>query len=115
MPALDDSREGAHDAGENKPDEELRTNPDSSAGEPSDARPERRFLLIETNEESVRPETVENAERASSEPVAIGEFSRPKSLRCDIDLQPHQVNGVAWLQTCCQIDDRRGVLLADDM
>ena len=75
----------------------------------------RKFLLIETDEESVRPEAVEDAERAASELALATEFERPKALRLDLDLQPHQVAGVAWLQTCCRIDGRRGVLLADDM
>jgi hypothetical protein len=75
----------------------------------------RNFLLIETNEDSVRAEAVANAERAALDPAVLCEFERPKALRTDLELKPHQIDGVCWLQTCCRIDDRSGVLLADDM
>ena len=42
-------------------------------------------------------------------------FERPDSLRSGFDLKRHQQEGVRWLQTCTRIQDRRGVLLADDM
>jgi SNF2 family DNA or RNA helicase len=74
----------------------------------------RRFLLIETNEEAVRPESIANAERAAAAPP-VSAFERPTALANGITLLHHQIEGVRWLQTCCRVPDRRGVLLADDM
>src|SRR5262249_41245822 len=77
--------------------------------------PERKFLLIETNEDAIREEAVAAAERAAANPSELIKFERPRSLNTDLDLKPHQIDGVTWLQTCCRIGSRRGVLLADDM
>jgi SNF2-related domain/Helicase conserved C-terminal domain len=74
----------------------------------------KKYLLIETNEESVRNELVSEAKSASQ--FARGAtFERPRALREDSHLRPHQKQGVRWLQTCSQIHERTGVLLADDM
>jgi SNF2 family DNA or RNA helicase len=74
----------------------------------------KKYLLIETNEESIRKELVSEAKIASQ--FARGAtFERPRALREDRNLRPHQEDGVRWLQTCSQIDERTGVLLADDM
>jgi len=78
-----------------------------------DAAP-KKYLLIETNEESVRTGFVSEAETAKRFAGAAG-FVRPQSLRQDRKLHPHQEEGVQWLQTCAQIPGRKGVLLADDM
>jgi hypothetical protein len=80
-----------------------------SAGAPS-----KKYLLIETNEESVRDELVSDAEVASQFARGV-QFERPRSLREDRSLRPHQEHGVRWLQTCSRIQERTGVLLADDM
>jgi hypothetical protein len=77
-------------------------------------RHRRQYLLIETNEETVRPESIADAERAASAPRNAA-FERPAALSGEITLQDHQIEGVRWLQTCCRVPDRRGVLLADDM
>jgi len=74
----------------------------------------KKYLLIETNEESVRNELVSEAKIASQFARGVT-FERPRSLREDRNLRPHQEQGVRWLQTCSQIDERTGVLLADDM
>jgi hypothetical protein len=74
----------------------------------------RQFLLIETNEETVRPESIANAERAAAAPPS-STFEQPNALSGGIALQAHQIDGIRWLQTCCRVPDRRGVLLADDM
>jgi hypothetical protein len=74
----------------------------------------KKYLLIETNEESVRKEFVSEAKMASQ--FARGAtFERPRALREDRKLRPHQEHGVRWLQTCSKIHERTGVLLADDM
>jgi hypothetical protein len=74
----------------------------------------KKTLLIETHDEFVRKNYLEQSELARRE-AAIKPFERPNALRSDFDLKPHQQDGVRWLQTCTRIEDRRGVLLADDM
>jgi hypothetical protein len=74
----------------------------------------KKYLLIETNEESVRNELVSEAKIASQFARGVT-FERPRALRQDRNLRPHQEHGVRWLQTCSQIHERTGVLLADDM
>jgi hypothetical protein len=74
----------------------------------------KKYLLIETNEESVRNEFVSEAKIASQFARGVT-FERPRALREDRNLRPHQEHGVRWLQTCSQIHERTGVLLADDM
>jgi SNF2 family DNA or RNA helicase len=76
--------------------------------------PGKKYLLIETNEEFVRSGFVSEAETASRF-AGGGAFERPRALREDRSLRPHQEDGVRWLQTCSQIQERTGVLLADDM
>ena len=72
------------------------------------------YLLIETNEDFVRKEFVSDAGIASKSSKSMA-FERPHALREDRSLRPHQEHGVRWLQTCAQIPERAGVLLADDM
>jgi hypothetical protein len=74
----------------------------------------KKYLLIETNEESVRSGFASEAEIAKRFAGAAG-YERPQALRPDRTLHPHQEDGVQWLQTCAQIPGRKGVLLADDM
>lgn len=40
---------------------------------------------------------------------------RPDSLLPQVDLQPHQCDGVRWLDGCRALSGRRGAVLADDM
>jgi hypothetical protein len=74
----------------------------------------KKYLLIETDEESVRTGFLSEAETAKRFAGAAG-FERPLALRQDRNLHPHQERGVQWLQTCVQTPGRKGVLLADDM
>jgi hypothetical protein len=76
--------------------------------------PAKKFLLIETDEESVRTGYLAEAESARRL-AGTAVFERPEAFRSDRSLRPHQEDGVRWLQTCAQIADRKGVLLADDM
>jgi hypothetical protein len=74
----------------------------------------RKYLLIETNEESVRSGFLSEAENAKLFDGAA-DYERPQALRQDRTLHPHQERGVRWLQTCARTSGRKGVLLADDM
>ena len=74
----------------------------------------KKYLLIETDEESVRAGFLSEAETARRF-AGAADFERPRALRQDRRLHPHQERGVQWLQTCAQIPGRKGVLLADDM
>ncbi len=76
--------------------------------------PGKKYLLIETNEDSVRNELVSEAENASQFARGVA-FERPRAFREDRSLRPHQEDGIRWLQTCSRIEERTGVLLADDM
>ena len=82
--------------------------------EPEEITTSKKTLLIETHDEFVRSNYLEQSERARQD-ATINAFERPGSLRPGFDLKRHQQEGVRWLQTCAQIDDRCGVLLADDM
>ena len=74
----------------------------------------KKYLLIETNEDSVRTDFLSEAESAAHFSGAAT-FESPRALRVDRSLHAHQKAGVRWLQTCAQIPGRKGVLLADDM
>ena len=74
----------------------------------------KKTLLIETHDEFVRKNYLEQSELARLE-ATVKPFERPQSLLSGFDLKHHQQEGVRWLQTCTRIHDRRGVLLADDM
>ena len=76
--------------------------------------PGKKYLLIETNEDSVRNDLVSDAATASKFGGNVA-FERPRAFREDRRLRPHQELGVRWLQTCSRIQERTGVLLADDM
>jgi hypothetical protein len=76
--------------------------------------PRKKYLLIDTNEESVKSGFLSEAE-SSRHFVGASPFQRPEALREDRRLHPHQEAGVRWLQTCAQTPGRKGVLLADDM
>jgi SNF2 family DNA or RNA helicase len=77
-------------------------------------RPTKKALLIETHDEFVRQAYLEKSELARLE-TANEPFAQPASLRGGFNLKRHQREGVRWLQACTRIQDRRGVLLADDM
>lgn len=86
-----------------------------SGKEAADETPaSKRYLLIETNEESVRSGFLTEAESAKAFGGAA-HYERPQALRQDRTLHPHQERGVRWLQTCARIPGRKGILLADDM
>ena len=74
----------------------------------------KKYLLIETNEDAIRRELVSEAQLASRFSTEVA-FTPPRALRLDRGLRPHQERGVHWLQNCSQIQGRTGVLLADDM
>ena len=82
--------------------------------ESEEEKPAKKTLLIETHDEYVRQNYLEQSELARHD-ATVQPFERPDSLRGGFDLKRHQQEGVRWLQTCTRIQDRRGVLLADDM
>lgn len=84
-----------------------------SLTEPKD-RPAVKTLLIRTNQDEIVEDYVDQAARATGD-QADWQFVSPRSLVKQYPLDPHQCEGVGWLQRCSQIKDRRGVLLADDM
>jgi SNF2 family DNA or RNA helicase len=102
------------DEGHSKNGEPDLTAPGQEDNDSTPLPPGKKYLLIETNEEFVRSEFVSEAETASQFSGG-GAFERPLALREDRSLRPHQEDGVRWLQTCSQIRERTGVLLADDM
>ena len=77
-------------------------------------KPAKKTLLIDTHDEFVRQDYREESEHARLS-TAPKLFERPNSLRSGFELKRHQEQGVQWLQTCTRIEDRKGVLLADDM
>ncbi|HEY1215319.1 MAG TPA: SNF2-related protein, partial [Bryobacteraceae bacterium] len=77
-------------------------------------RPELKTLLIRTNQDEVFDPYLDQAARATGDQVDW-RFVSPQALGNQHPLDPHQQEGVGWLQRCSQIKDRRGVLLADDM
>lgn len=81
---------------------------------PEEREAAKQYLLIETNDESVQPAFVSEAE-AAKQLVKASTYERPQSLRPDRALHPHQIRGVEWLRTCAEVPGRKGVLLADDM
>lgn len=83
-------------------------------GTPSPAGDRSKYLLIYTDDENLKSTDIETAESASRW-VSASVFKRPDSLRADVSLKDHQIEGISWLQTCQKQPGRRGVLLADDM
>lgn len=98
------SFEGSAPTGSPMPGSGVRDEPESP----------KQYLLIETNDESVQPAFLFEAERARQF-VKASTYERPQSLRPDRELHPHQKRGVEWLRTCADVVGRKGVLLADDM
>lgn len=125
QPASSDGNQAASAGGTTTGAETARTdNMDPNAGprqqdlsSPDQAEPapsRNKYLLIETDEETVQPAFRSEAETAKRI-VKAAAYEKPLALRPDRDLHPHQVRGVQWLQTCAQVSGRKGVLLADDM
>lgn len=73
-----------------------------------------KVLLIDNNDETVRAAFREQAEKAKLL-ASPARFQCPSAFRADLNLHPHQEDGVKWMQTCVQISGRNGILLADDM
>ena len=85
------------------------TEPEADSG-----REGKKTLLIDTHEESVREAYLNQSEHARLGSDVLS-FQAPRALRPEFQLKKHQEKGVEWLQTCSQVPDRAGVLLADDM
>jgi hypothetical protein len=100
---------GDHSSGSGSSEKEPQAEKESE-----EEKPAKKTLLIETHDEYVRQNYLEQSELARHD-ATVKAFERPDSLRGGFDLKRHQQEGVRWLQTCTRIQDRRGVLLADDM
>ncbi len=74
------------------------------------AKPARLELDIKENIESLDYHKV-----ASDQQSALEEMERPGSLKSEIQLLPHQREGVGWLQALYRRPQSSGALLADDM
>jgi hypothetical protein len=71
----------------------------------------RKTLLIKTNQDQL-----DYGESQPDEDIRVGwNYSQPLSFVSDFRLDPHQKDGVGWLQLCLGTPRRTGVLLADDM
>ena len=73
-------------------------------------RKKKESLLLKDNVEKV-----EYGEEDKKNEKKVFTFIRPKSLKKDINLYPHQEDGVAKLQGLYSCNSVNGVLLADDM
>jgi hypothetical protein len=74
------------------------------------------YLLPYQDDEDLKSWDVKDAEEArrACEP-SIG-YVLPSALQSNVILKTHQLEGIAWLQTCHRLrPSRRGSLLADDM
>ena len=70
----------------------------------------KRYLLIYENDEKIEyeePWTIEKIDQSL--------LNLPASLRDDISLKPHQLEGLRWLQINYLLEGKSGCLLADDM
>jgi HJR/Mrr/RecB family endonuclease len=74
------------------------------------------YLIPYQDEDELKPWDIANAlEAQKATEVTMGHIV-PSSLRSDVILQAHQLEGIEWLQTCHRLRPaRRGSLLADDM
>jgi len=75
-----------------------------------------KYLLIYTDEEHLKDWDQQSVQEAALPVEHAFSFERPTSLRDDVNLKPHQIQGVEWLQNCHRLKpQRKGSLLADDM
>lgn len=73
----------------------------------------KQYLLIKTNEDALEQNSMTTPDGGAT--TAPKPMERPGSLLDQVELQPHQSEGVRWLQACADVQGRTGVLLADDM
>lgn len=71
---------------------------------------DKKYLLIHENDEQIQYE-----EDIFKTDVDGCYFSLPDSLKEDICLKPHQMDGLKWLQENYSLEGKKGCLLADDM
>jgi SNF2 family DNA or RNA helicase len=77
----------------------------------------KKYLLIYTDDEKLKEWDQQDVARAGEALLAAKPFETPASLRAEVGLKPHQLQGIQWLQNCHRLrsESRRGSLLADDM
>jgi superfamily II DNA or RNA helicase len=71
------------------------------------------YLLINDHESSLTAGLA--APLAAAPPAEEPPLRRPKSMLPEIELQPHQQDGLRWLDGCRGVTNRNGAVLADDM
>lgn len=83
------------------------------AGPPNNSR----YILVQSNEEGETAMGAEVVPAATALLYNAKQAEVPESLAPDVELKPHQLEGLRWLQNCYRhvSDHRRGALLADDM
>jgi hypothetical protein len=74
------------------------------------------YLIPYQDENELKPWDIANAVEAQESVEATMGYVAPSSLRSEVILERHQLEGIEWLQTCHRLRPaRRGSLLADDM
>jgi hypothetical protein len=74
------------------------------------------YLIPYQDEDELKPWDIANAMEAQKPTATTMGHIVPGSLRSDVILKGHQLEGIEWLQTCHRLRPaRRGSLLADDM
>lgn len=71
---------------------------------------DKKYLLIYENDDEIQYE-----EELLQSQIDQGLLSLPESLKTDIQLKPHQKEGLRWLQENYLLEGKNGCLLADDM
>jgi hypothetical protein len=74
------------------------------------------YLIPYQDEDDLKSWDIKDAVEAQQAVELSMGYILPSSLRSDVILKTHQLEGIAWLQTCHRLrPQRRGSLLADDM
>jgi hypothetical protein len=74
------------------------------------------YLIPYPDEDDLKSWDVKDSAEARQAAQESMGYILPSSLRSDVILKTHQLDGIAWLQTCHRLrPSRRGSLLADDM
>ena len=94
-----------------KQNDRIENRVDGEAPQKTDA-----YLLPYQDDEDLKSWDVKDAEEARRVCEPSMGYVLPSTLQSNVILKPHQLDGIAWLQTCHRLrPSRRGSLLADDM
>jgi superfamily II DNA or RNA helicase len=97
--------------------EAILLNPPQRPGEDPQVTNTSRYILIQSNEEGETAMGADVLPAATALRYCAKRAEVPVSLAPGVELKPHQLGGLRWLQNCYRhvSDHRRGALLADDM